>query len=75
MDDSIDDLGITRKHSVRVTVPGSGRQMYKATLTSLLNQDPTLSHDRYVLQPQQLESIRRQTFEKVSKEMREIMLK
>ena len=50
VDDSIDDVGITRKHSAWVTILGSGRQMYKATLTSLLNQDPTLSHDRYVLQ-------------------------
>lgn len=50
VDDLIDDVGITRKHSARVTVPGSGRQMYKATLSSLLNQDPALSHDRYVLQ-------------------------
>ncbi|XP_068755306.1 uncharacterized protein [Montipora capricornis] len=45
LDDS-EDIDITRKHSPRVTVPESGRLMYKATLTSLLNQDPNLSHDR-----------------------------
>lgn len=36
-----------RKHSPRVTIPGKGSQIYKATLVSLLNQDLTLSHDRY----------------------------
>lgn len=45
--EDVDDVGVTRKHSPRVTVPESGRQMYKATLLSL-NQDPNLSHNRYV---------------------------
>ena len=48
LDDS-KDIGVTRKHSPRVTLPESGRLMYKATLTSLLNQDPNLSHDRHVI--------------------------
>lgn len=31
----------------RVTIPATGGQIYKATLVSLLNEDPQLSHDRY----------------------------
>lgn len=32
----------------RVTIPESSSQIYKSTLVSSLNQDPNLSHDRYI---------------------------
>jgi len=37
------------KHKPRVAIPGKEGLMYKSTLVSLLNEDPNLSHDRYVL--------------------------
>ena len=37
----------TRKEP-RVTIPSRGTEIYKATLVSLLNQDPQLSHERSV---------------------------
>jgi len=36
------------KHKPRVAIPGKEGLMYKSTLVSLLNEDPNLSHDRYV---------------------------
>lgn len=29
-----------------VTIPATGKEIYKATLVTLLNKDPKLSHDR-----------------------------
>ena len=37
----------TRKEP-RVTIPSSRTEIYKATLVSVLNQDPQLSHERSV---------------------------
>ena len=36
------------KHAPRVAIPSCGTEIYKATLVSLLNQDPHLSHERSV---------------------------
>ena len=36
------------RHEPRVTIPTRGTEIYKATLVSLLNQDPQLSHERSV---------------------------
>lgn len=35
------------KISSKVAIPGRNEEVYKATLVSLLNEDPQLSHDRY----------------------------
>lgn len=35
-----------RGHHPKVTIPERGGEIYKATLVSLLNEDPKLSHDR-----------------------------
>ena len=35
------------KASATVKITGYDKDIYKATLVSLLNQDPKLSHDRY----------------------------
>lgn len=34
--------------SSKVTIPVRNEEIYKATLVSLLNEDPQLSHDRYI---------------------------
>ena len=39
--------GQRQLHHPRVTIPETGGEIYKATLVSLLNEDPQLSHDRY----------------------------
>lgn len=36
------------RNEARVTIPSRGTEIYKATLVSLLNQDPQLSHERSV---------------------------
>ena len=36
------------RNEPRVTIPSRGTEIYKATLVSLLNQDPQLSHERSV---------------------------
>ena len=35
------------KISPKVAIPGRNKEVYKAMLVSLLNEDPQLSHDRY----------------------------
>lgn len=39
---------VQSQHESRVTIPTRGTEIYKATLVSLLNQDPQLSHERLV---------------------------
>lgn len=43
--------GQRQLHHPRVTIPETGGEIYKATLVSLLNEDPQLSHDRYKILP------------------------
>lgn len=47
-DDDNDDTEIQKIKPV-VTIPDSGKEIYKATLVSLLNKDPKLSSDRYLI--------------------------
>ena len=42
------DGKINTRNDPRVTIPCRGTEIYKATLVSLLNQDPQLSHERSV---------------------------
>ena len=50
IDDNTDAHHATqaRKHSPTVTIPAGGHEVYKATLVSLLNKDPHLSHEQLV---------------------------
>ena len=41
--------GQRQLHHLRATIPETGGEIYKATLVSLLNEDPQLSHDRYTI--------------------------
>ena len=47
LDSGADGQSKTRNEP-RVTIPSRGTEIYKATLVSLLNQDPQLSHERSV---------------------------
>ena len=47
LDSGADGQSETRNEP-RVTIPSRGTEIYKATLVSLLNQDPQLSHERSV---------------------------
>ena len=37
-----------KKISPKVAIPGRNEEVYKSTLMSMLNEDPQLSHDRYI---------------------------
>ena len=48
LDSEVDGQSKSR-HEPRVTIPSRETEIYKATLVSLLNQDPQLSHERSVI--------------------------
>ena len=49
MDNDFQEESVPKHISPTVTCPENGNQVYKLTLVSMLNEDPKLSKDRFVL--------------------------